>query len=193
MTSNIGSQYIMESKKETGKIDDEKIMNILQHHFRPEFINRIDEIVVFHMLAREHLRTIVDIQLGYLHARLADRDMELELTDAARDQLAEAGFDPVYGARPLKRAIQNEIENPLAQKILSGGYASGDTIQVDVADGVIVVAGKAGYDAVFVFEKVDGQWAQTARLVSPSAMNQSSGSISVVTWASSPMPAQHRK
>jgi ATP-dependent Clp protease ATP-binding subunit ClpB len=88
--------------------------------------------VVFHPLGREHIRRIVDIQLGYLHKRLADRDMKITLTDAARDKLAEAGFDPVYGARPLKRAIQQRVENPLAREILEGRFKPGDTIEVAV-------------------------------------------------------------
>ena len=107
-------------------------MEVVSQHFRPEFINRVDDGVVFHPLGREHIRKIVDIQLGYLHARLAERDMTIVLTDTARDRLAEAGFDPVYGARPLKRAIQPQIENPLAQEILQGRFQPGDTIEVCV-------------------------------------------------------------
>ena len=103
-------------------------------HFRPEFINRVDDVVVFHPLNREHIRLIVDIQLGYLHERLAEREMRLTLTDAARDRLAEAGFDPVYGARPLKRAIQQQIENPLANEILEGKFGPGDSIEIGVDD-----------------------------------------------------------
>jgi ATP-dependent Clp protease ATP-binding subunit ClpB len=103
-------------------------------HFRPEFINRVDEVVVFHPLSRDHIRLIVDIQLGYLHERLAERDMRIELTEAARDRLADAGFDPVYGARPLKRAIQQQIENPLANEILEGKFKPGDVIEIGVAD-----------------------------------------------------------
>ncbi len=110
------------------------VMDIVSQHFRPEFINRVDDVVVFHPLGREHIRMIVDIQLGYLHERLADRDMKITLSDAARDKLAEAGFDPVYGARPLKRAIQQQVENPLAQEILQGRYSPGDTIQVQVSE-----------------------------------------------------------
>jgi ATP-dependent Clp protease ATP-binding subunit ClpB len=88
--------------------------------------------VVFHPLSRDHIRLIVDIQLGYLHERLAERDMQLTLTDAARDRLADAGFDPVYGARPLKRAIQQQIENPLANEILQGKFSPGDSIEIGV-------------------------------------------------------------
>jgi len=133
MTSNLGSQRIQElaGEENYARMKDE-VMEVVSQHFRPEFINRVDDVVVFHPLGREHIRRIVDIQLGYLHDRLADRDMSLDLTDAARDQLAEAGFDPVYGARPLKRAIQQRIENPLAQRILAGEFAPGDTILADV-------------------------------------------------------------
>ena len=110
------------------------VMEIVTQQFRPEFINRVDDVVVFHPLGREHIRAIVDIQLGYLHKRLATRDMQIVLSDAARDRLAVAGFDPVYGARPLKRAIQQQIENPLAQEILQGRFKPGDTIEVGVTE-----------------------------------------------------------
>ncbi|MDX1595232.1 MAG: type VI secretion system ATPase TssH, partial [Gammaproteobacteria bacterium] len=98
-------------------------------------INRVDEVVVFHPLAREQIRRIADIQVDLLRHRLAERDMRLELTDAALDQLAEAGFDPVYGARPLKRAVQQRLENPLAQRILAGEFGPGDVLRVDWCDG----------------------------------------------------------
>ena len=135
MTSNLGSQMIQELAGEE-KYDEMKaaVMEVVGTHFRPEFINRVDDVVVFHPLSREHIRLIVDIQLGYLHDRLADRDMRIVLSDAARDRLAEAGFDPVYGARPLKRAIQQQVENPLAQEILQGNFKPGDVIEVGVAD-----------------------------------------------------------
>jgi ATP-dependent Clp protease ATP-binding subunit ClpB len=133
MTSNLGSQLIQEMAGE----DDydamkSAVMEVVSAHFRPEFVNRIDDLVVFHPLAREHIRTIVDIQLGYLRDRLAERDIQIQLSDAARDKLADAGFDPVYGARPLKRAIQQQVENPLAQEILKGSFKPGDTIEVGV-------------------------------------------------------------
>jgi ATP-dependent Clp protease ATP-binding subunit ClpB len=108
-------------------------MEIVGQHFRPEFINRIDDVVVFHPLDAEHIRKIVDIQLGYLHKRLADREITLALEPAARDRLAQAGFDPVYGARPLKRAIQQQVENPLAQRILRGDFGPGDVIRVSAS------------------------------------------------------------
>jgi len=103
----------------------------VQKEFRPEFLNRIDELVVFHPLAREQIREIARIQTEHLRARLRERDLELEITDAALDKLAAAGFDPVYGARPLKRAIQAMVENPLAQKILKGEFLPGARIRVD--------------------------------------------------------------
>ncbi|MGI9201566.1 MAG: ATP-dependent chaperone ClpB [Woeseiaceae bacterium] len=135
MTSNLGSQMIQEMTGED-QYDAMKsaVMEVVGTHFRPEFINRVDDVVVFHPLSREHIRLIVDIQLGYLHERLAERDMQLTLTDAARDRLADAGFDPVYGARPLKRAIQQQIENPLANEILQGRFGPGDSIEIGVDD-----------------------------------------------------------
>jgi ATP-dependent Clp protease ATP-binding subunit ClpB len=135
MTSNLGSQRIQELGGEQN-YDAMKasVMEVVSEHFRPEFINRIDDAVVFHPLGREHIRAIVDIKLGYLHERLAGRDMKIVLSEAARDRLAESGFDPVYGARPLKRAIQQQIENPLAQQILQGRFNPGDTIEVGVAE-----------------------------------------------------------
>jgi ATP-dependent Clp protease ATP-binding subunit ClpB len=107
------------------------VMEIVSGHFRPEFINRVDEVVVFHPLGREQIRVITSIQVEYLKQRLRDRDMDLELSESALDLLGDAGFDPVYGARPLKRAIQNGIENRLAQEILSGHFQPGDVIMVE--------------------------------------------------------------
>ncbi len=135
MTSNLGSQHIQElAGEENYDAMKSAVMDVVGAHFRPEFINRIDDVVVFHPLGREHIRKIVDIQLQYLHARLADREISIRLSDAARDKLADAGFDPVYGARPLKRAIQQQVENPLAQEILQGKFGPGDVIDVGVAD-----------------------------------------------------------
>ena len=135
MTSNLGSQLIQTLAGEQNyDAMKSSVMEVVSEHFRPEFINRVDDVVVFHPLGREHIRMIVDIQLGYLHERLAGREMKIFLSDAARDRLAAAGFDPVYGARPLKRAIQQQVENPLAQKILQGRFAPGDTIEVQVTD-----------------------------------------------------------
>ncbi|MET0001266.1 MAG: type VI secretion system ATPase TssH, partial [Candidatus Thiodiazotropha lotti] len=109
------------------------VMETVQQNFRPEFINRVDEIVVFHPLGAEQIRAIASIQVDYLRQRLADHELILKVTDAALDRLGQAGFDPVYGARPLKRAIRQQLENPLAQEILSGRFGSGDTIEVDVS------------------------------------------------------------
>ena len=144
MTSNLGSQVIQELAGEAN-YDRMKgaVLEIVGQHFRPEFINRIDDIVVFHPLGREHIRRIVDIQMGYLRRRLADRDIALELDDAARDRLGEAGFDPVYGARPLKRAIQHQVENPLAQRILKGEFVPGDTIRITVRQDELAFEKKA--------------------------------------------------
>jgi ATP-dependent Clp protease ATP-binding subunit ClpB len=133
MTSNLGSNLIQEmAGEENYDTMKNAIMDVVGTHFRPEFVNRIDDLVVFHPLGREHIRKIVDIQLGYLHDRLAEREISIELSDAARDKLANAGFDPVYGARPLKRAIQQQVENPLAQEILRGVFKPGDVIAVGV-------------------------------------------------------------
>jgi ATP-dependent Clp protease ATP-binding subunit ClpB len=136
MTSNLGSQKIQEL---AGEANYEQMkaasLEILGQHFRPEFINRVDDVVVFHPLGREQIRMIVDIQLAILQCRLADRDMQITLTDAASDRLAEAGFDPVYGARPLKRAIQQQVENPLAEAILRGDFSPGETIVADADEG----------------------------------------------------------
>ncbi len=135
MTSNLGSQLIQEmTGEENYDAMKTAVMEVVGSHFRPEFVNRIDDLVVFHPLGREHIRKIVDIQLGYLHERLAERDIRIQLSGAARDKLAAAGFDPVYGARPLKRAIQQQVENPLAQEILKGRFSPGDVIEVGVAD-----------------------------------------------------------
>ena len=136
MTSNLGSQLIQELAGE----DDydtmkESVMEVVGSHFRPEFINRIDETVVFHPLGREQIRSIARIQMQHLEARLAERDIRIEITDQALDKLAEAGFDPVYGARPLKRAIQTQVENPLAKRILAGEFGPGHCIRVNVEDG----------------------------------------------------------
>jgi ATP-dependent Clp protease ATP-binding subunit ClpB len=155
MTSNIGSRPIQEmfdrserqqgnkatrqqgqGEEEGGPIDIEiemKVKEELKRHFRPEFLNRIDEIVIFHPLGREHLKQIVEIQLRHLRARLVQRGLQLELTEAARDKLARDGFDPAYGARPLKRLIQRAVENPLAKSILTGAFVPGDTITLEVS------------------------------------------------------------
>jgi ATP-dependent Clp protease ATP-binding subunit ClpB len=107
----------------------------MREHFRPEFLNRIDEIVVFAALSREQIGEIVDLQLERLRSRLAERRITLELTDAAKEALGDAGWDPAYGARPLKRAIQRLVENPLALRLLEGDFTDGDTIRIDASEG----------------------------------------------------------
>jgi ATP-dependent Clp protease ATP-binding subunit ClpB len=139
MTSNLGSDRIQElAGEENYQRMKAAVMDVVTHYFRPEFINRIDEVVVFHPLVKEQIRAISRIQIGYLQNRLADRDIALRVSEAALDRLGEVGFDPVYGARPLKRAIQHQLENPLAQDILAGRIAPGDTVSADVEDGKIV-------------------------------------------------------
>ena len=135
MTSNLGSQLIQELAGEE-KYEQMKnaVMDVVGTHFRPEFINRVDEVVVFHPLGKAQIRAIADLQIDYLRKRLAERDIGLEINASALDKLGEAGFDPVYGARPLKRAIQQQLENPLAQKILAGEFGPGDAIVVDSAE-----------------------------------------------------------
>ena len=139
MTSNLGSQQIQSmAGEENYEAMKAAVMTVVSEHFRPEFINRIDDIVVFHPLTQDEIAKIVEIQLDYLRKRLADRDIGLEITSAALQKLAEAGYDPVYGARPLKRAIQHRIENPLAQEILKGSFGPGSTVKIDVDNGEIV-------------------------------------------------------
>ena len=127
MTSNLGSQWLLGDAP-----DEDKVLESVRQHFKPEFLNRIDEIMVFHRLSKEHIANIVEIQLRELKARLAERDVTIELTPAATAYLADKGYDPAYGARPLKRLIQREIENQLALRLLDGGIKHGDTVTVDV-------------------------------------------------------------
>ncbi len=142
MTSNLGSQLIQEKAGE-GQYDQMKaaVMEIVGSHFRPEFINRIDESIVFHPLGKAHIRTIADIQINELRKRLHEQDMSLVVNDEALDLIGEAGFDPVYGARPLKRAIQQRLENPLAQAILSAKFKPGDVIHAGETEGNITFTG----------------------------------------------------
>ena len=138
MTSNLGSDIIQQQSGEANYAAmKEAVMETVRRAFRPEFINRLDEIVVFHSLDATQIRAIAGIQVQYLKQRLADRDMQLTLSDAALDHLGEAGFDPVYGARPLRRAIRAQLENPLAQEILAGKFGPGDLIEVGFADGAL--------------------------------------------------------
>ena len=132
MTSNLGSHKIQEMAGDSYEEIKAAVMNSVNQHFRPEFVNRIDEIVVFHPLGQEQMAGIADIQLSRLRKRLQERDMDIVLSDEAMTKLIAVGYDPVYGARPLKRAIQQEIENPLSVKLLSGEFVAGDTIKVDV-------------------------------------------------------------
>lgn len=136
MTSNLGSDLIQELVGEDN-YDAMKaaVMGVVAQHFRPEFINRVDESVVFHPLAKGQIRGIAEIQLAALRGRLAERELSLHISDSFMDQLVEAGFDPVYGARPLKRAIQQELENPLAQRLLAGEFLPGQQISVDIVEG----------------------------------------------------------
>ena len=140
MTSNLGSDRIQEHAGEPYQTMKSAVMDVVVQHFRPEFLNRIDETVVFHPLDATQIRAIARIQIDGLVERLAGRELTLNVTDAALDHLGRAGFDPVYGARPLKRAIQHELENVLAQKLLAGDYAPGDAIEVDANDAGLVFA-----------------------------------------------------
>jgi len=134
MTSNIGSEFI---KDVAGKDEEvtEKVFAALKAHFPPEFINRVDDLVVFHSLKKEQIASIVEIQLGKLESMLAKRKLSVKLTDAAKMFLADHGWDPLYGARPLKRAIQKYVQDPLSTAILEGKFPEGSTIKVDARDG----------------------------------------------------------
>ena len=135
MTSNLGSDAIQNMADEAEyEHMKEAVMNVVADHFRPEFINRIDEVVVFHALQRPQIREIAEIQVARLSARLAEQNMTLEISAAALDHLGSSGFNPVFGARPLKRAIQTLLETPLAEAILAGRFSAGDTIQVDAGE-----------------------------------------------------------
>jgi ATP-dependent Clp protease ATP-binding subunit ClpB len=135
MTSNLGSQYIAErTRQEATELDEgtrRLVVDALRAHFPPEFLNRVDDVIVFHPLGREHLKQIVDIQLKGLTRRLEDRKISLQLTDAARLRLVEEGYDPTYGARPLKRTIQRLLLDPLAMRVLQGDFGEGDVVRVD--------------------------------------------------------------
>ena len=151
LTSNLGSQLIQEASSIGGEEGYTQIkaavMGVVQAQFRPEFINRLDEIVVFRPLEQAQIRAIARIQTAGLAKRLAERQLRLVISDAALDLLGQAGFDPVYGARPLKRAIQQQLENPLARQILEGRYAAGETVMVDVVGGHLSFGRGASADA----------------------------------------------
>ncbi len=139
MTSNLGSDLIQERFGMIGYSEmKDMVMEVVSHSFRPEFINRIDEVVVFHPLGKEQITNIANIQLARLYKRLEEHGYEVSATPAALEKIGEAGFDPIFGARPLKRAIQQEIENPLAQEILSGKLLPGKPVVLDVENDEIV-------------------------------------------------------
>ncbi len=138
MTSNVGTEFMDGRSATTDEQRREMVLAALRQSFRPEFLNRVDEIVVFHGLTEEHLKEIVDIQVRNLERLLAGRNLEIELTDAAKNFLADAGYDPAYGARPLKRVIQRQIQDPLALRLLHGDFGDGDRIRVDARDGRLV-------------------------------------------------------
>jgi ATP-dependent Clp protease ATP-binding subunit ClpB len=143
MTSNIGSEYLA-SQSESEDVEKARpyVMAEMRTRFRPEFLNRIDEIVLFHRLKREQMAAIVDIQIARLQKLLADRKLKLELDDAARTWLANKGYDPVYGARPLKRVIQKSVQDPLAEQILAGTVRDGQTVRVSTRAGALTVNGQ---------------------------------------------------
>jgi ATP-dependent Clp protease ATP-binding subunit ClpB len=143
MTSNLGTEVIQGSSASEDPLLKQKVWEVLRGHFRPEFLNRVDEVIIFNPLSKEHIKAIVEIQLEGLRKRLAERGISLELTDAARGVLAEEGFDPAFGARPLKRAIQRSVQDPLARRILAGEFHEGDTALVD-----------AGHEGQLVFRRI---------------------------------------
>src|SRR5258706_265385 len=134
MTSNLGSQFLAGDFTEGTR---RKVMDSLREHFRPEFLNRIDEIIFFHPLGREHMKRIIDIQLAGLVRRLEERKIHVQPTDKAKELLVEEGYDPMYGARPLKRAIQRRVLDPLAMRVLEGEFGEGDTVVVEADNGTI--------------------------------------------------------
>ena len=141
MTSNIGSPLLIENASETGEIAEnvrKQVMAELRAHFRPEFLNRVDDIVLFKPLTLAEIKTIVDLQLELLRARLADRHIELDLTDAAKEHIAREGYDPVYGARPLKRFLQRHIETPLSRQLIAGEITDHSRVTVDFKKGELV-------------------------------------------------------
>jgi ATP-dependent Clp protease ATP-binding subunit ClpB len=138
LTSNLGSQFLSQMTDDQGVEDVEpQVMDVVRGHFRPEFLNRLDEIILFHRLAQEHMAPIVDIQVARVQKLLKDRKIELDLTDAARRWLGRVGYDPVYGARPLKRAVQRYLQDPLAEMLLSGEVPDGARVAIDEGDGAL--------------------------------------------------------
>jgi ATP-dependent Clp protease ATP-binding subunit ClpB len=136
LTSNLGSQYLANlGEDDPVEKAEPQVMDVVRSHFRPEFLNRLDEIILFHRLGQAHMGPIVDIQIGRVQRLLKDRKIALSLTDAARAWLGRVGYDPVYGARPLKRAVQKYLQDPLADAILSGTVRDGQVVTVDEGDG----------------------------------------------------------
>jgi ATP-dependent Clp protease ATP-binding subunit ClpB len=141
LTSNLGSQYLanMAEGDDVSSVEPQ-VMEIVRSHFRPEFLNRLDEVILFHRLGQAHMAPIVDIQVSRVDKLLADRKITLDLTEAARAWLGRVGYDPVYGARPLKRAVQRYLQDPLADMILRGEVKDGATVHIDEGDGKLVLA-----------------------------------------------------
>jgi len=144
MTSNVGTEFLDGRDATTGEQQRELVMAAVRQHFRPEFLNRVDEIIIFHGLTKEHLVEIVGIQVRRLQELLDSRQLEIELTDAARAYLADEGYDPVYGARPLKRVIQRQVQDPLALALLQGDFGEGDRVRVDAQGGHLTFERLAG-------------------------------------------------
>jgi ATP-dependent Clp protease ATP-binding subunit ClpB len=144
LTSNLGSEYLSSlSAGQSVSEVREAVMAVVRAHFRPEFLNRLDEIILFERLSREHMRSVVEIQLRRLEALLAERKIVLDLSDAAKAWLANAGYDPVYGARPLKRTIQRQLQDPLARMILEGRIQDDETVRVDAGESGLLINGSA--------------------------------------------------
>jgi ATP-dependent Clp protease ATP-binding subunit ClpB len=136
MTSNIGSQHLLAGKTEAA---EERVLTELKNHFRPEFLNRVDDVIMFHSLGREELARIVDIQLAHVAERLGRRELNLDVSDEAKAKLADLGYDPVYGARPLKRVVQKQVSDRVARKVLEGQFGRGDTVRVTLDGDEIVI------------------------------------------------------
>jgi len=142
MTSNLGAEYLVQQREgEDSSLVRQEVMQTVRGHFRPEFLNRIDEIILFHRLRREHMSAIVEIQFKRLQHLLEDRKITLQLDDKARQWLANQGYDPAYGARPLKRVIQKNVQDPLAELLLEGSIGDGATVPVTVENGQLTIAG----------------------------------------------------
>src|SRR6185369_3920762 len=141
LTSNLGSQFLANLPEDAAtELVEPQVMEVVRAHFRPEFLNRLDEIILFHRLGQAHMGPIVDIQVGRVQRLLTDRKVTLQLSEAAREWLGRVGYDPVYGARPLKRAVQKYLQDPLAEEILRGEIKDGQTVRVDEGDGQLVLS-----------------------------------------------------